>query len=76
VETGMLREVIERAGSAVRLISVGGISSTADVVDRLQAGAHHVQIATAAMLNPRIAVQIREELGRRASMPAAAIAHH
>ena len=75
-ETGMLRAVIERAGAAVRLISVGGVQSTADVVDRLQAGAHHVQIATAAMLNPEIALRIRDELGRRASQPAGAIAHH
>lgn len=64
-ELAMLRGVIDEAGAGVRLISVGGIGSTVDVVDRLRAGAHHVQIATAAMLNPRIGLQIREELARR-----------
>jgi len=64
-ELAMLRGVIDEAGAGVRLISVGGVASAADVVDRLEAGAHHVQIATAAMLNPRIGVQIREELHLR-----------
>jgi dihydroorotate dehydrogenase (NAD+) catalytic subunit len=70
-ELAMLRGVVDDAGAGVRLISVGGVGSTVDVVDRLRAGAHHVQIATAAMLNPRIGLQIRDELvavGRSASL--------
>ena len=42
--------------------AVGGIASAADVENRLRAGSHHVQIATAAMLNPMIAIQIRQAL--------------
>jgi dihydroorotate dehydrogenase len=61
-ELATLRGVIEQTGAGVRLVSVGGVGSAADVVDRLQAGAHHVQIATAAMLNPRVGLQIREQL--------------
>lgn len=56
-ETRMLAEF----GGRLRLISVGGVSSTQDVRDRLAAGAHHVQIATAAMLDPLLAVRIRRE---------------
>ncbi|MBI3683311.1 MAG: hypothetical protein HY235_23305 [Acidobacteria bacterium] len=33
-----------------------------DVRDRLDAGAHHVQIATAAMLDPLLAIRIRQGL--------------
>ena len=65
-ELALLRGVIRQNNSGVRLISVGGVGSAGDVVDRLQAGAHHVQIATAAMLNPRIGLEVREELARDA----------
>jgi dihydroorotate dehydrogenase len=63
-ELALLRGVIEQNNAGVRLISVGGVGSAADVVDRLEAGAHHVQAATAAMLNPRIGLDVREELAR------------
>ncbi len=46
----------------VPLIAVGGVSTAADVRDRLQAGAHHVQIATAAMLDPLVGIRIRQQL--------------
>ncbi len=61
-ETATLAGLIQQRGSRLRLIGVGGIRSAADVRDRLAAGAHHVQIATAAMLDPMIAIRIREEL--------------
>ncbi|MSV30483.1 MAG: FAD-binding protein [Bryobacterales bacterium] len=38
----------------VRVIAVGGVSSAGDIRVRLDAGAHHVQIATAAMLDPHL----------------------
>ena len=59
-ELRMLAAVIARRGSGPRLISVGGVSSAQDVRLRLDAGAHHVQIATAAMLDPLVGVRIRE----------------
>jgi dihydroorotate dehydrogenase len=66
----MLREVIVELGVDVRLIGVGGIASATDAIERLAAGAHHVQIATAAMLNPTIGVDIRDALARRAPVAA------
>lgn len=41
------------------LIGLGGISCVSDVLEYLNAGASSVAIATAAMLNPLIAVEIR-----------------
>jgi dihydroorotate dehydrogenase len=58
----MLREVVQQAGSDLRLISVGGVTDAVDVLDRLRAGAHHVQLATAAMLNPLVGIEIRAQL--------------
>ena len=62
-EMRMLARVIRARGSQLKLIGVGGISSAADVSERLGAGAHHVQLATAAMLDPMVAIRIRSELG-------------
>ena len=50
----------------VRLIGVGGIASTEDARERLAAGAHHIQIATAAMLNPLIGIRMRAEMANLA----------
>ncbi|MEZ5355965.1 MAG: hypothetical protein R2762_25305 [Bryobacteraceae bacterium] len=59
-ETKMLADVT--AGAGLRLVSVGGVMNTQDVQERLAAGAHHVQLATAPMLDPGIGLQIRREL--------------
>jgi dihydroorotate dehydrogenase len=59
----MLREIIDRRRLPLGIVGVGGICSATDVVARLEAGAHHVQLATAAMLDPMVAVNIRRELG-------------
>lgn len=56
-ETAMVGSAMK--GTRMKLISVGGVSSAKDVCDRLAAGAHHVQIATAAMIDPLLAVRIR-----------------
>ena len=61
-EVAMLDRVIRERGSKLRLIAVGGMRSTADVQERMAAGAHHVQLATAAMLDPSVGVKIRSEL--------------
>src|SRR5262249_27074341 len=62
LEIAMLHEIISSSGSGLRLIGVGGVSTAADVRARLAAGAHHVQMATAAMLDPEVGVRIRREL--------------
>ena len=65
VETEMLHGVIAEAGCALRVIGVGGVSGAGDVQERLRAGAHHVQVATAAMRDPLIGVRIRREVAGR-----------
>jgi dihydroorotate dehydrogenase len=60
-ELRRLRLASERAGIPIRLIAVGGISSPADIRARLDAGAHAVQLATVAMLDPAVALRIRRE---------------
>jgi dihydroorotate dehydrogenase (NAD+) catalytic subunit len=61
-ELAMLREILAARGSKMRLIGVGGVATARDVKERMAAGAHHVQIATAAMLDPLVGVRIRKEL--------------
>ncbi len=61
-EIRMLAGIVAARGSKLRLVGVGGVSSAGDVRERLAAGAHHVQLATAAMLDPRVGIRIREEL--------------
>lgn len=52
-------EIIERAGSNLTLVGVGGISTADHVAEYLDAGAQTVALATAAMLNPHIAKTLR-----------------
>lgn len=61
-ELQRLASIIQRRGWKLKLIGVGGISTAIDVRERLAAGAHHVQLATAAMLDPMSAIRIRREL--------------
>lgn len=63
-ELRMLRSIVQQTSSDMRLISVGGVSTADEVMERLEAGAHHVQLATAAMLNPDIAITLRQECAR------------
>jgi len=46
------------------LLGVGGAGTAADVRAYLEAGAEHVQIATAAMLDPTVGLKIRAEWSR------------
>ncbi len=61
-EVRMLSAIILERRLPIRVIGVGGVFSAEDVISRLDAGAHHIQLATAAMLNPMVAVNIRREL--------------
>jgi dihydroorotate dehydrogenase len=60
-EAVRLRDIVERTGARLKLIGVGGVFTAADVRERLAAGAHNVQLATAAMLDPQVALRIRRE---------------
>jgi dihydroorotate dehydrogenase (NAD+) catalytic subunit len=44
----------------IKLIGVGGVSTVEDVRDYLAAGAQAVHIATAAMVNPLVAIEIKK----------------
>ena len=60
-EIEMLSAIVKRSGSKLQLIGVGGVSTAEHVRKRLNAGAHHVQLATSAMLDPNVALKIRQE---------------
>lgn len=66
-EVQMLSSLLRTANAGIPLIGVGGVATASDVHERLAAGAHHVQIATAAMLDPLVAIQIRNEMSRATS---------
>jgi dihydroorotate dehydrogenase len=61
-ETCMLAGILQEQQSHLKLVSVGGVMNAGDVRDRLGAGAHHVQLATAPMIDPAVGLQIRKEL--------------
>ncbi|MEO7144820.1 MAG: hypothetical protein ABI165_15075 [Bryobacteraceae bacterium] len=67
LELRRLYKMLREMNCNLRLIGVGGVSAAKDVRERIQAGAHHVQIATAAMLDPQIAIKIRRELSAETS---------
>ena len=58
----MLSGIVRRRESGLKLVGVGGVMNAADVQDRLDAGAHAVQMATAPMLDPEIGIKIRNEV--------------
>ena len=59
-QTRLFSDLITKRGDTLRIISVGGISSTGQVRQCLDAGAESVQIATAAMVDPAVALRIRQ----------------
>ncbi len=59
VELERIAGIVKRRGWNLKVIGVGGVSTASDVAARLGAGAHNVQLATAAMLDPLVAVRIR-----------------
>ena len=55
----LFSDLINRRGDSLRIISVGGVASYGQVRECLDAGAESIQIATAAMVDPTVALQIR-----------------
>lgn len=63
-QTRLFRDRAAAGGFNVELVGVGGASTATHVRDYLEAGAFSVHIATAAMVDPLVAVRIRRELGQ------------
>lgn len=61
-QISLFARVIRDRRSKLRLVGVGGIGSVRDVHSHLEAGSHAVQLATAAMLDPAIGLEMRREL--------------
>lgn len=61
-QVALFARLLRERGSDVELIGVGGASTAAHVRDYLSAGASAVHIATAAMVDPHVALEIRREL--------------
>ncbi len=59
-QTRAARQLVERDNLPLELVGVGGVSGSGDVQRYLDAGAHAVQIATAAMVNPAVGLEIRQ----------------
>jgi dihydroorotate dehydrogenase len=59
----LFARVIRERGSRLRLVGVGGIATADDVGEHLRAGADAVQLATAAMLDPTVGIDIRRRAG-------------
>ena len=62
-QTKRMARIINAAGFDIQLIGVGGASRMDHVQEYLNAGAHAVQIATAAMVRPETAMDIRRAAG-------------
>src|SRR5262245_41057893 len=65
VQVRLFEQVRQRHGLKLGLVGVGGIATAEHVRTHLDAGAHAVQLATAAMLEPGIGLQIRRDLAAR-----------
>ena len=61
----LFAELIRGRGLSTQIIGVGGISNARDVTRYLNAGAHACHLATSAMIDPAIAVQIKRTLASR-----------
>jgi len=61
-QTRMFSELIRKKGLPMKVIGVGGASTAEHVRAYLDAGAEAVHIATAAMVNPAVGLEIRKEL--------------
>ena len=61
-QTRLFAGLIAKKSLPIRLVGVGGASTAGHVREFLNAGAESVHIATAAMVNPQLALEIRREL--------------
>jgi dihydroorotate dehydrogenase len=59
--TARLKRLREELGMSFEIVGVGGVSGAADFDAYRRAGADVVMSATAAMWNPRLAQQIKEQ---------------
>jgi len=60
-QTETFSRLIAHRGLTTAILGVGGVSQTSHVRDYLNAGADHVQIASAAMVDPEVALKIRRD---------------
>lgn len=60
-QVAMFQELLSTRNEGLDLIGVGGAGSSRDVRGYLQAGAHAVHFATAAMVNPGLALEIKRD---------------
>ena len=58
----MVAKILRSKNARTKLIGVGGAGSAADVHRYLDAGAESVHIATAAMVNPLVAMEVKQEM--------------
>ena len=61
-QVARFRALKERSDDGPALIGVGGVTNAHHVMEFLDAGADAVQVATAAMLDPLLAIKIRRDL--------------
>ena len=61
-QTSWMAQLIGQRKADIRLIGVGGIGSLVEVNQYLDAGAHAVQLATAAMTDPEIGLKLRRSM--------------
>lgn len=61
-QTRVYAQLVQETGAKVELIGVGGASTAKHVQQYLAAGAAAVHVASAAMVNPAVALEIRREL--------------
>ena len=64
-QVAMFAGLIRERDSELRIVGVGGATKAADVRAYLAAGAHAVHLATAAMVQPSVALEIKRELAAR-----------
>ena len=62
-QVALFKTLIVAGGDPIDIVGVGGAATAEDVQAYLNAGASAVHIATAAMVNPLVGVEIRENLG-------------
>lgn len=60
-QTQLFSRLIRERGDSLRIISVGGVSLARQVAECLDAGAESVHLATAAMVDPAVALRIRRD---------------
>lgn len=60
-QVAMFAESIQRSGLKLKLIGVGGVATAQHLQQYRQRGAESVQVATAAMLDPNLAIRLRSE---------------